>query len=199
MSFALDPLSSYLICANALTFALGVVDSFLRLRPGGTGIRSLPFCALSVAGGALGTLSALLLWNRKVSKDNALSYVVAISSLVVWAVALGFLYVCPFDSHAFVANLATFPAIPLAYLSLANLLTFVCFAVDKRRAVRGAWRIREATLLGLSLAGGVVGGLLAMVLLRHKIRSPQFRYGMPFTLVAWLALAAFVVNAGVFA
>ena len=48
------------------------------------------------------------------------------------------------------------------YLLVINVVTFVVFVVDKARAVRGAWRVREATLLGLSLAGGSVGGFLGI-------------------------------------
>ena len=56
-----------------------------------------------------------------------------------------------------------------------NLIVFVLYAVDKRRAVRGAWRIPERTLLtGTWLLGGV-GAWLAMRLFRHKTRHRAFQ------------------------
>lgn len=75
-----------------------------------------------------------------------------------------------------------------AYLLAINVVTFVAFGIDKRRAVEGRWRIREHTLLVLSLLGGTIGGLVGMVAFRHKIRKPKFRYGMPAILVLQLVV-----------
>ena len=69
------------------------------------------------------------------------------------------------------------------YLLLINMVTFLAFAIDKRRAVKRKWRIPEKTLLGLSLIGGSVGGLIAMYCFRHKIRKPAFAYGLPIMLL----------------
>lgn len=66
-----------------------------------------------------------------------------------------------------------------AYLLIINTVTFCIFALDKYKAVRGLWRIREATLLGLSLGGGALGGCVAMYLLRHKTRKARFAIGLP--------------------
>ena len=69
------------------------------------------------------------------------------------------------------------------YLLLINIVTFLVFAIDKRRAVKRKWRIPEKTLLGLSLIGGSAGGLIAMYYFRHKIRKPAFAYGLPMMLL----------------
>ena len=69
------------------------------------------------------------------------------------------------------------------YLLLINMVTFLAFAIDKRRAVKRKWRIPEKTLLGLSLIGGSVGGLIAMYCFRHKIRKPAFACGLPIMLL----------------
>ena len=69
------------------------------------------------------------------------------------------------------------------YLLLINIATFLVFAIDKRRAVKRKWRIPEKTLLGFSLIGGSIGGLIAMPLFRHKIRKPVFAYGLPVMLL----------------
>ncbi|RBR31145.1 DUF1294 domain-containing protein [Enterococcus cecorum] len=65
------------------------------------------------------------------------------------------------------------------YFGVINLLTFCVFGVDKQRAMRHKWRISEATLFGLSIIGGSVGGLLGMVVFQHKTRKFMFRYGLP--------------------
>ena len=69
------------------------------------------------------------------------------------------------------------------YLFLINIVTFLAFASDKRRAARRKWRIPEKTLLGLSLIGGAAGGIIAMYCFRHKIRKPAFAYGLPLMLL----------------
>ena len=63
----------------------------------------------------------------------------------------------------------------LAYLLAINLAAFAAFAVDKLRAERGLWRVRERTLLGLTAAGGGLGAAAAQGLLRHKTQKEPFR------------------------
>lgn len=82
-----------------------------------------------------------------------------------------------------------------AYYAVVNVLTAVLFAVDKHRARRGQWRISEKTLLGLSLIGGALGGLVAMRAVRHKTRKPAFAYGLPLMLVLHVMLMACLVYA----
>ena len=69
------------------------------------------------------------------------------------------------------------------YLLAVNIITFIVFAVDKAKAIRGQWRVSEAALLGLSLIGGAIGGLLAMYMLHHKTRKPRFAVGLPLMLL----------------
>lgn len=61
-----------------------------------------------------------------------------------------------------------------AVLAALSLITLILYGMDKARAKRGAWRIPEKVLLGFSFFGGSVGGLLGMVLFRHKTRHWYF-------------------------
>jgi len=67
----------------------------------------------------------------------------------------------------------------LTYLYIINLVELALFGIDKRRAGRGGRRIPEATLLGLAVAGGSIGGIGGMLLFRHKTRKPRFAVGLP--------------------
>ncbi|MGE5379438.1 MAG: DUF1294 domain-containing protein [Methylocystaceae bacterium] len=80
----------------------------------------------------------------------------------------------------------------LWYLLITNLITLVVFAVDKKRAKRGQWRIKESTLLFWCLIGGSIGGLAGMYLLRHKTRHPKFSIGIPGIITLQL-IGAFIV------
>lgn len=78
---------------------------------------------------------------------------------------------------------------PLAWALLtANLAAFVLMGVDKRRAGRGSWRIRERTLFLFPLLGGALGGTLGMLLFHHKSRKWTFAYGFPLLAIAQLLL-----------
>ncbi len=81
----------------------------------------------------------------------------------------------------------------LFYLLAVNLITFVLYGVDKRRARRDAWRIPEKTLLLLPLIGGSVGGILGMRLFHHKTKHWYFCYGLPFMLLVQAAAAAYLL------
>jgi uncharacterized membrane protein YsdA (DUF1294 family)/cold shock CspA family protein len=76
-----------------------------------------------------------------------------------------------------------------AYTAL-SMATFIVYALDKRAALRGEWRVAENTLHALSLAGGWPGALLAQHTLRHKSSKPSFRRVYWTTVV--LNLGAFV-------
>ena len=71
----------------------------------------------------------------------------------------------------------------ILYLIIINVITFVIFGVDKYKAIRQEWRIRESTLLGLALIGGSIGGWLAMYIFHHKTKKVKFFVGIPVILV----------------
>ena len=79
-------------------------------------------------------------------------------------------------------------SVVLFYLAAVNLVTFAAFGIDKWKAVRHRWRIPEATLLGLSLIGGALGGLAGMRLFHHKTRKARFFVGVPVMLALQLGL-----------
>lgn len=61
------------------------------------------------------------------------------------------------------------------WLLLASVAAWSVYALDKRRAQAGAWRISEASLHLLELLGGWPGALLAQHHLRHKTRKVGFQ------------------------
>ncbi|MGV7975540.1 MAG: DUF1294 domain-containing protein [Anaerolineaceae bacterium] len=60
------------------------------------------------------------------------------------------------------------------FFLVLSILTFLLFGFDKNAARMNQWRIPEKVLLGLSILGGAVGGLLGMQVFRHKTRKNYF-------------------------
>ena len=60
-----------------------------------------------------------------------------------------------------------------------NIAGFALIMVDKRRAKRGEWRIKERTFFLCALAFAAPGILLGVHVFRHKTRHWAFRIGMP--------------------
>lgn len=76
----------------------------------------------------------------------------------------------------------------LLWVLALSLADFVLMGVDKRRAKRGAWRVKERTFFLLALLGGSPGALLGMWAFRHKTRHWYFKFGLPALLLAQIAL-----------
>ncbi|WP_028234200.1 DUF1294 domain-containing protein [Pseudobutyrivibrio sp. MD2005] len=73
--------------------------------------------------------------------------------------------------------------IALIYLLIANVAGLAIMGIDKRKAIKGAWRIPEKTLFLFSVIGGSVGTWAGMYLFHHKTKHWYFVIGMPLILV----------------
>ncbi|MBQ2990205.1 MAG: DUF1294 domain-containing protein [Clostridia bacterium] len=76
-----------------------------------------------------------------------------------------------------------------AWLAI-NLITFILYGVDKRRARRGQWRIPERTLLTATWLLGGMGACAGMRVFRHKTKHLRFRLSAPLAAVVSLAVMA---------
>ncbi len=83
-------------------------------------------------------------------------------------------------------------ALPFLYLGAVNIVGFFIMGIDKKRAVRGAWRIPEATLFFCALLGGSLGSILGMRFFHHKTRHWYFVWGMPLILTAQILLGIWI-------
>ena len=69
--------------------------------------------------------------------------------------------------------------IALQYLAIINVATFLTYGLDKWKAKRSKWRIREVALLTLAVLGGSIGAWLGMIVWHHKMQHKKFKYGIP--------------------
>ena len=94
--------------------------------------------------------------------------------------------------------------IVLIYLVIINVVTFFVYGIDKWKAKKSKWRIRETALLGLAVLGGSIGAWFGMKVWHHKtlhkggnrdidniVGGYQFRYGVPAIIVIPLLLIAY--------
>lgn len=79
----------------------------------------------------------------------------------------------------------------LILLLVAEIAVFCLFWFDKHQARDRGWRVRETTLLLVSLFGGV-GAWMGQRLLRHKTRKEPFRTRLGVVIAAHLVGAAAV-------
>lgn len=82
----------------------------------------------------------------------------------------------------------------LMWAAALSLVDFVLMGVDKRRAKRGAWRVKESTFFLLAVLGGSPGAVLGMWAFRHKTRHWYFKFGLPALLLGQLALALWLAG-----
>jgi uncharacterized membrane protein YsdA (DUF1294 family) len=75
----------------------------------------------------------------------------------------------------------------MGYLASINLITLIMFGMDKSRAKQGRARISEVNLFLLSFIGGVWGGILGMLMFRHKTRKLRFKAVMALILILHVA------------
>jgi uncharacterized membrane protein YsdA (DUF1294 family) len=83
--------------------------------------------------------------------------------------------------------------IVVSYLITINLIAFILYGVDKKRAIRNEYRISERVLLWMARIGGGIGCWLGIKLFRHKTKHTKFRIVVPLWMVIWIAAIMFAV------
>ena len=78
----------------------------------------------------------------------------------------------------------------LSYLLIINLIAFVLYGIDKKRAIRNEHRIRECVLLWIARLGGAIGSWLEIKILRHKTKHTKFRVIVPLWMIIWVIVVA---------
>ena len=83
--------------------------------------------------------------------------------------------------------------ISAAYLLVINLIAFATYGIDKYKAKKQKWRVKEATLFLLAALGGSIGAFIAMYLFHHKTKKFYFVIGIPLILLLQLALGGYII------
>ena len=189
-------LEYYLLVVNAIG-ALAYLINLLLYRHTANGRIDVIVTMVSLLGGSAGMLLMILLFDRKAEKENMMSRVFIICIFIIQVIML-LIFKGHHAEHFTFAFWKFFAEhrILLIYLGIMNLVTFIVFAIDKVNARANRSRIKIVTLLGLSFAGGAVGGLISMYLFRHKTQKDYFTVGMPLIIVMQVVVLFYVMNAG---
>ncbi|MGM9972595.1 MAG: DUF1294 domain-containing protein [Clostridiaceae bacterium] len=76
----------------------------------------------------------------------------------------------------------------IIYIAIINLYGFLIMYLDKKRSIKGQWRIPESRFFVVAILLGSLGTLLGMKLFHHKTKHWYFKYGIPAIMVVQIAL-----------
>lgn len=83
----------------------------------------------------------------------------------------------------------------IIYFIVINIIGFFIMWLDKRKAIKGSWRIPEKTLFIITALGGGIGTIAGMYTFRHKTQKIQFVIGFPvITILEIVAIIYFVLK-----
>lgn len=80
----------------------------------------------------------------------------------------------------------------LVYYILINLLAFLLYGADKKKAIDQKWRIPEKTLIGVAFLGGGIGAIVGMSFFHHKTRKPKFLAMVPIAILLHVGLCCYL-------
>lgn len=184
----------YLIIMNVVGFIAFIINMLLYNYTADGQIDVL-LTIVFLLGGSAGIIAAILIFDRKAEKGNMMSRIFVACIVVIQIVLLLIIkgHLADNITLAFWSFLDKHKIL-LTYFIVINFVTFAAFAIDKIAAIKHKSRIKIMMLLGLSFAGGSIGALIAMYLLRHKTRKDYFTVGVPLTLVMQIVVVFFLMN-----
>ncbi len=80
----------------------------------------------------------------------------------------------------------------ITYFAAISLISVIVTVYDKKAAKIGKRRIRESTLMLLSLLGGSLAMYITMKKIRHKTKHKKFMIGIPVIMIIQIALIAYL-------
>ncbi len=81
----------------------------------------------------------------------------------------------------------------LIFYAILAAVSVALTVLDKRAAIKGKWRVPEATLMLIGLFGGALPMFVTMRTIRHKTRHMKFMIGLPFEMALHVALVCFII------
>lgn len=73
-----------------------------------------------------------------------------------------------------------------------NIIGLFIMKIDKNRAIKHQYRIREKTLWLVAFFGGAVGTTMGMQIFRHKTKHLSFKIGFPLLAIGEIILIGYI-------
>ena len=71
----------------------------------------------------------------------------------------------------------------IIYIIIINIIAFIMYGSDKRKAIQGSFRTPEKVLIGVAIIGGSVGAYSGMHMFHHKTKHAKFFIGVPLIII----------------
>ena len=203
-SVCMDAINMYLIVVNIISFIVFCINLLIQKYADKQIDIVVTFFAFLF--GTPGIALGILLFYRKLNKENMMS-IVFINCLLIIHVIM-YLFIKGYIGSVFDWKIWQFfknNKWLLWYLLIINIITMVVFAIDKFNAMENEIsklskrqtrksRYRIISLLALCFIGGEVGGFISMIIFRHKIRKNYFVLGLPLIFVMHIFLILYFMN-----
>lgn len=75
-----------------------------------------------------------------------------------------------------------------------NMLVFLFYGIDKRKAIKHKQRISEAALLWTTACFGSLGALLGMYCFHHKTKKRKFQVSVPLLFLLHCSFIYWLIN-----
>jgi uncharacterized membrane protein YsdA (DUF1294 family) len=181
----------YLIVINLLGFIVYISSLWCRKKFERFSLNWL-VVIVGLLFGAFGELIALLIYERKSTKENLMMHVFVgviciievFAVLVIQAIRAG-------NYHNGFAELFANTYLWI-YILAINIISLACFGLDKFLATHQKSRIPNLVLLGLCFIGGSIGGLIGMQLFHHKTQKNYYTFGVPMMLFMQLLILVYI-------
>ena len=82
----------------------------------------------------------------------------------------------------------------LAYLVVISAVSVIVCAYDKLAAKHRKQRVRESTLMWLSVFGGAAMMYITMCIIRHKTKHNKFMLGLPLVILLQTAIVLIICS-----
>ena len=69
------------------------------------------------------------------------------------------------------------------YFIIVNILGFFLILIDKIKACKNKWRIKERTLIFLAILGSGPGEIISMLIFHHKTKKNKFIILIPIIII----------------
>lgn len=81
----------------------------------------------------------------------------------------------------------------IIYFILINTLAVLFTIIDKRKAIKGRFRISEDFLMTVAFIGGAAAEYVTMRVIHHKTKHKKFMIGLPLMILLHIAVIILVL------